>query len=176
MHAPRKLKLMQPAAQQSRVWLRVKYTKPYTLVTLVVPVAPGHFQSFSAKVDNRMVLRALRRHGVEIGFSLGGLWKGVKKVAKKIGVTKVLNVAKKVLQNPIVTAVFPVASIASRAVSSGVDMLNAATAAKKGTPKAKAAGRALLKRAASRAKAGDPVASNALKLASRVYQIQVQPL
>lgn len=161
-----------------RPWLRIRTTRAFTEVHLTVPVSPGHYQTFSVKISNEMVRRALMKRGIhlQIGFSLGGIWKGIKKVAKATGVSAVLNVASKVLKNPIVSSVFPVASIAARAVEAGTGLLNAATAAKHGSPKAKKVAKAMIAKAAKAAKAGNPVAQSALTLASRAYKITVTPL
>ncbi len=159
-------------------WLRIKQSRDHTDVALTVQLAPGQWFTFSVRVDHTMIRRVLQRYGVEyeIGFSLGGLWKGIKKIAKATGVSKVLKTAASVLKNPIVTAVFPVASIAARATEAGVMLMNAATKAKKGTPKEKAEAVQLIKAAHAKAKGGDPVAQKALKVASRAYRIVVMPL
>ena len=159
-------------------WLRIKQTRTHTDVALTLQLAEGQWWTFCARVDHRSIRRVLQRHGVEyeVGFSLGGLWKGIKKVAKATGVSKVLNVASKVLENPIVTAVFPVASVAARATKAGVGLLNAATAAKKGTPADKAKAAAMVKEAKRLADGGNPVAKKALKVASRAYRIVVKAL
>jgi hypothetical protein len=157
-------------------WLRIKQGNAYTDVTLTVQLAPGQWTSFHARVDHQMIRRVLQRAGVEIGFSLGGIWKGIKKVAKATGVSKVLSIASKVLKNPIVTAVFPVASIAARATEAGMGMLNAATRAKRGTPADKIAAATLIKASHAKAKGGDPVHQGAIKMLSRTYRIVVEPL
>lgn len=164
------------AAQRNGPWLRIKQNRLYTDVSLTLPLAPGQWWTIHARVEHAAIKRVLQRSGVEIGFSLGGLWKGIKKVAKATGVTKVLNIASKVLKNPIVTAVFPVASIAARATEAGVGMLNAVTAAKKGTPAAKAAAVKMVKHAQSKAKGGDPVAQQSLNVLARAYKLVVLPL
>lgn len=159
-------------------WLRIKQTRTHTDVALSLLLAPGQWWTFSARIDHATVRRALQRHGIEyeVGFSLGGLWKGIKKVAKATGVSKVLGMASKVLENPIVTAVFPVASVAARATKAGVGLLNAATAAKKGTPADKAKAKAMLQETKRLAKGGNKVAKSALKVASRAYRIVVAPM
>jgi hypothetical protein len=158
-------------------WLRIKQTRTHTDVALMLQLAPGQWWTFSARVDHATIRRVLQKHGVEyeIGFSLGGLWKGIKKVAKATGVSKVLSVASKVLKNPIVTAVFPVASIAARATEAGVGLLNAASAAKKGTPAEKERAKKLIAAAHKQAKGGNEVAKQAIKVATRTYRITVQP-
>lgn len=157
-------------------WLRIRQFRDYTDVSLTISLAPGQWWTIHARVEHAAIRRILQRAGVEVGFSLGGIWKGIKKVAKATGVSKVLNVASKVLKNPIVTAVFPVASIAARATEAGVGMLNAATAAKKGTPEAKAAAVKMIKHAQGKAKAGDPVAQQSLNVLARAYKLVVLPL
>jgi hypothetical protein len=159
-------------------WLRIKQTRTHTDVALTLQLAEGQWWTFCARVHHKSIRRVLQRHGIEyeVGFSLGGLWKGIKKVAKATGVSKVLSVASKVLENPIVTAVFPVASVAARATKAGVGLLNAATAAKKGSPADKAKATAMVKEAKRLADGGNPVAQKALKVATRAYRIVVKAL
>lgn len=157
-------------------WLRIRQNRAYTDVSLTLSLAPGQWWTIHARVDHATIRAILQRAGVEIGFSLGGLWKGIKKVAKATGVSKVLETAGKILKNPIVTTVFPVASIAARATEAGVGLLNAATKAKKGTPADKAAAAKLIREAHAKAKGGDPVAKHAVQMAARAYKLVVLPL
>jgi hypothetical protein len=167
-----------------QTWLYIKQNPSFTDVALQVPVGNGQWQTFHARVDHKMIRDLLMRGGIkiagfdpEIGFSLGGIWKAVKKVAKATGVSKVLKVASSVLKNPVVTAMFPVASIAARAVESGTHLLNAATIAKKSKdPRARAAAKQLIAQAHQLAAGGDPVAKAGLQVAQRAYKIVVQPL
>lgn len=167
-----------------QTWLYIKQNPSYTDVALQVPIGNGQWQTFHTRVDHAMVRDLLMRGAIkvegfnpEIGFSLGGIWKAVKKVAKATGVSKVLKVASSVLKNPVITAMFPVASIAARAVETGTHLLNAATIAKKSKdPRARSAAKQLMAQAQTLAKGGDPVAKAGLEVAQRAYRIVVQPL
>ena len=157
-----------------RPWLKIRYTKPITEVHLIVPLGRGQYQTFSARVDNSIIRQALLRAGValEVGFSLGGLWKKIKKVGKAIGVDKVLKLGKAVLNNPILNTVLPVTKLAGTALTAATGLLAAKKAAAKGDPRAKQILAATHKLAAG----GNAQAKAGLAMASRLYQIQVTPL
>lgn len=176
--APSPVRVSPVVRERPKMWLRFRVTRAFTDVTLTVLVGRGMWQSITVRVDNAMVQRVLEKRGVslEVGFSLGGIWKAVKSVAKATGVSKVLSIAKGVLKNPIVTTIFPVASIAARAVEAGGALLDAATKAKSGKPADKAAAKALVANAQRLASQGDPAAQAGLQLASRAYRIVVNPL
>lgn len=167
-----------------QTWLYIKQSPGYTDVALQVPIGDGQWQTFHTRVDHEMIRKLLMNGSVkiegfdpEVGFSLGGIWKAVKKVAKATGVSKVLKVAAGVLKNPVITAMFPVASIAARAVESGTHLLNAATVAKKSKdPKARQAAKMLMAKAQQQAAGGDEAAKAGLQIAQRAYRIVVQPL
>jgi hypothetical protein len=156
-------------------WLRIRYTKPKTYVTLTVPVGPGAFQTFSAAVDNRMIRAKLSRAGVEVGF-LGGLWKGIKKVAKATGITKVLSIAKKAL--PIAAKFLPppasiAAAGASLAINTGASLIKAGRKRKKGDKKGARRDVRRIAKAAARAKTklGAAKTSAALKTGGKLYRL-----
>lgn len=171
-----------------RVWLRVRYSQPFTTVTLRMQLAPGQYKTFRARVDNRMILRAvqrrLRRYGVqlEIGFSfLKKAWKAVKKVGKKLGINKVLKVAAKAL--PIAAKFLPppanvAAAGASIALKTGRNLVKAVSLRRRG--KRKASRRLVVRtnRMGQRAarKLGRVRARRAVARGARLYRLAVQPL
>jgi hypothetical protein len=166
---------MRSASSPTAPWLRIRFTRAHTTVHLVVPLGGGHFQTFSTVVDNKMVEQMLRARGValEVGFSLSGIWNSVKKVASKIGVTKVLGLASKVLDNPIIRTVLPVTNLVAPALSVAKNLLAVKAGAAKGNPKAK---RALVALAAKhRAGKVSPDVRKGMDLAERVYTLRVTP-
>lgn len=164
-----------PLAQRcapGKPWLRVRQSGKYTDVHLVVPVSPGQCQTFSVRVDNDMVRRWLMRHVVQVGFSLGGIWRAVKKVAKATGISSVLKVASKALDNPIIKSVVPVAGIVGPALKAGRALLGAQMAAGRGDPRAKKL--VLAAQTIARQRRDHPVAQGHA-IATRAYRIIVSP-
>lgn len=157
--------------------LTVRYTKPWTYVELHVPECR---KVVRAKVDNRKVEAMLRRNGLTIGFSLGGIWKAVKKVAKKTGIAKVVKLAKKAL--PLAAKFLPppanlAAAGAAAAVGTAEDLIRAAGARKHGN-RAKEAlhvARAVKRGRAYSAIAGPTARRRALRGGARLYRLVVQP-
>lgn len=178
-----------PAYGASGPWLRIKQDRRWTVVQLTLLEAPGTYRTHTVRVDNNMIKAWLLKHGVrvgelEIGFSLGGLWKGIKKVAKKVGITKVLSVAAKVgksiISNPIVNTLLPVTAIANTALNVTSGLVSAAAhlvkAKKSGDKKGIKKAKALLRAAKKAAKKGHPVAQTALAQTARIYKLAISPM
>jgi hypothetical protein len=168
--------LARRVAQSARKpWLRIHTTRATTTVHLVIPLGNGQFHTCSVKVDNREIEKLLRRGGIEltVGFSLGGLWNSVKKAAKSVGITKVLSLGAKVLNNPVLNAVLPVTAVTGRALNVANGLLAVHKGAGKGNPKAKAA----LVQLQAKARAGkvSPEVKKGMQLAERIYTIRVTP-
>ena len=155
---------------------RIKYTRPRTYVTAYFDGRP----IARASVDNAAVERELRRRGMLVGFSLGGIWKAVKKVAKKTGISKVIKLAKKTL--PLAAKILPppanlAALGAGAAIGTASDLLHAAAAKKQGNRAREAL---YVARAATRGKAYEAIAGpqarrRVLRGGARLYRIMVQP-
>lgn len=170
------------AMRRGNPTLRVQYRKPFVLVQLRVPLGPGRVKTFKARVDTRMIIKALRRHGVdvEIGF-LGKLWKGIKKVGKAIGIDKVVKLAGKAL--PAVAAILPppanaIAGGAALAFKAGKNLVKAVSHRRKGR---KARARKIVQRTAKTFRKAKKVlgkkrARKALMQGARLYQLQVKAL
>jgi hypothetical protein len=178
-------------------WLRIQQSRQWTIVQLTLLEAPGVYRTHTARIDNNMVKAWLLKYGVrvgelEIGFSLGGLWKSIKKVAKKVGITKVLSIASKVgksiLSNPIVNAVLPVTILANQALKVTHGLISAAghlVKGKKGDKVSQAKAVKLINATKVAAKHGSPIAKTALKQAKQIapllgsarsYNLILQPM
>lgn len=170
-------------------WLRIKQDRRWTVVQLTLLEAPGTYRTHTVRVDNEMIKRWLLQHGVrvgelEVGFSLGGLWKGIKKVAKKVGITKVLKVAssvgKSIISNPIVNTIMPVTAIANTALKATSGLIAAAShlakAKKSGDKKGVAKAKQLIAATQKAAKQGHPVAKTALAQTARLYKLAITPI
>lgn len=155
--------------KRMKPWLVIRQQGELTIVHLHVPLGGGQFVTFSARVDNRKVLAALRRAGIDVQVAglFGDIWKGVRKVARATGVSKVLSIATKVLKSPILQAVIPGAPLATRALGIAAHMVVARKAAAKGDPRAKEA----LRRAGELAAGRDPLARMARTQADQLYRI-----
>jgi len=161
---------------------QIRYTKPRTYVQLCVPVGPGEFQTFSAVIDNMKIARSLSRAGVDFEISglFGKIWRSVKKIAKKTGLTKVLKLARKAL--PIVAKFAPppfstAAAGASLAINTAMDLVRAKKARKRGK-RGKSA--RYIQRALGRGRAYGKIAGKrkrrkAMKRGARMYRIMVTP-
>lgn len=62
---------------------------------LTVTLPNGHMMRFTAEGNPHDILAALQRENPHViaGFSLGGLWRGIKKVAKTVATSKVFKIA-----------------------------------------------------------------------------------
>lgn len=189
---PRRLRLRTHRGKRDSVLrIKVRYTKRWTYIALIVQGDHGSSCGWQVRVDNEWVRRNLeklaREHNVKLNFRVGdevggffgNIWKGVKKVAKKVGLKKIIGVAKKAL--PIASAlpppVGPAAMAASAAINSASDIAKALKSHRKGK---KAAAGAYLARAARtsrrvKKKLGRRKGRRAMKAGARIYRIMVEP-
>lgn len=169
-------------------WLRIQQNRQWTIVQLTLLEAPGTYRTHTVRVNNDMIRQYLLKHGVrigelEVGFSLGGLWRGIKKVAKKVGITKVLKVAssvgKSIISNPIVNTLMPVTGIANVALKATSGLISAAShlakAKRTGDKRGVARAKKLIQATQRAAKRGHPVAKTALAQSARIYKIAITP-
>lgn len=165
----------------------IRYTKPRTFVQLVIPTGRGEFQTYTAVIDNVKIANSLRQSGVkfrvsgnEVSGLFGKIWKSVKKIAKKTGITKVIKLARKAL--PFVAKFAPppfstAAMGASLALETAADLTRARKSRKRGR---KGRSARYIQRALGRAKKygkiiGKRRRKKALKAGARMYRIMVSP-
>lgn len=165
-------------------WLVVTYSQKEIYVSLTVPMGEGRRKTFTARVPIPVVLAELRRRGVvikpQIGGFFGKIWKGIKKVGKKLGVNKVINLAAKAL--PVAAKFLPpplnlAPAGAAMAIRTAKGLAGAAGLRKKG--KKKKAARVVRRLARQNKKArkvlGSARAKAARKSGQRLYKIMVSP-
>jgi hypothetical protein len=102
---------------------------------LTVTLPDGHSFRFTAQADPHEIAAALAQLHPEIGgFSLGKLWKGVKKVAKGVATSKVFKMAGTALAMaaPALGPLAPMALGASAAMKASTALLAAKVHASKG--------------------------------------------
>lgn len=122
---------------------------------LTVTLPDGHSFRFTAQADPHEIASVLAAMHPEVGgFSLGKLWKGVKKVAKSVATSKVFKVAGSALAMaaPALGPLAPAALAASAGMKASTALLAAKVHADKGN---KAGADKLIKYAAGAAKVAD---------------------
>lgn len=179
MKAPRR---WQPAPPKVRFTEKGKFL--YT--RLALNVAPGVTMNFISRVDLQLIERDLR-DGIpdEISGIFGSIFKGIKKavstVGKATGLNKVVKIAGKVLNNPIIKAVVPGAAMAAAGAKVASDVAKATGLTGGGKPKGKKAKAAkyYLQRAAvtaERARLDKPARDGAVLAGGRAYKLIITPM
>lgn len=190
MRAP---KGWQPAEPKVRFSERGKFL--YTRLSL--NVAPGVVMNFSSRVDLEIIERNLRDGARdEISGIFGSIFKGIKKAVKTVGkatgLNKVVKIAGKVLNNPIVKAIVPGAAAAAAGVKIASDVAKATGLAGRRrrqpsprgfmprpqmTQRQKAANFYLTRAAvrAQRARLTAPSRIKAARAGAKIYELIVQP-
>lgn len=106
---------------------------------LTVSLPDGHEMRFRAKCDPHEVATALASLRPEIGgFSLGGLWKGIKKITKAVATSKVFKLAGTAIAMaaPALGPIAPAALAAAAGMKGATALLAARTHAAKGNHEA----------------------------------------
>ena len=133
--------------------IRVWETRDAVFGKITIPLRGGGGAiSLVLSVSSAQVLEYLHSIGVrfnpaaqaEIGSLFGGIGKMLKKVAKSSVLKGVLNVAKGVINSPLVKMIAPQAALAISAAQGAAKLISAA---KGGNPKAKMAMKAALAQA-----------------------------
>ena len=111
-----------------------------------------------------------------MGSFLGGLWKGIKKVAKKVATSKVFKTATTALAAaaPALGPFAPAALAASTAMKASTYLLAARQHAAKGDPVSKAKAKKLVQAAAVIAKK-QPTMDVAQKQSAKLYTMLLRP-
>lgn len=147
----------------------------YLYTYLTVAVGDGYELTFRSRIDLNKVEQKLRDGSSDVSGLFGSIFKGIKKAVKTVGkatgLNKVVKLAGKVLKNPLVQAIIPGASLASRGVDVAHDMVVAVAAKKAKHPAAK---KALILAAAKAKKAGWD-APQMQKSASTIYKLIISP-
>lgn len=134
------------------------------IATLEIP-APGRGivrvnARASVAVVRAIIDRAIKAAEPSVGFSFKKLFKAAAKIAGKVAKSKVLQMAGKIINNPLVKAIIP--PQISMALGAANAAMKAIRAAKGGSAEAKAA----IAKAAGQARGGNPIAAAALKAAA----------
>lgn len=124
---------------------------------LTITLPNGHEWRFRSKADPHELARNLAAANPEIGFSLKGLWKGVKKAAKSVATSKVFKLASTALMfaAPALGPMAPAVFAASAAMKGATALTAARVHAAKGN---KAAAAKLVAYANKAAKAASVIA------------------
>ncbi len=128
---------------------------------LTITLPNGHTFRFTAQADPHEIAAGLAAMHPEVGgFSLGKLWKGIKKTAKAVATSGVFKTAASALAMaaPALGPLAPMALGASAAMKASTALLAAKTHAAKGTPQGKAAAAKLVEYAGAAAKVVDRTA------------------
>lgn len=146
----------------------------YLVTRLEVNVAPGVVWTFQTQTDLAEVEKAIRYGQVEgVGSIFGKIAKGikgaVKTVGKATGLNKVISVASKVLNNPILKAVIPGASMAATALKVAKTLTTATAAAKAKDPRATK----LLAGAVAMSKKAGLDTADLKKTAAKTYKLMI---
>jgi len=142
---------------------------------LMVHVGPGQVIGFRSRTDLSEIERQMR-DGAEVGGFFGSIFKGISKAVKTVGkatgLNKVVGVAMKVLDNPILKTVFPVAGLASAGLHVAKNLITAQAAKAAGKPEL--ASKALAYSAAIADKAGlDKL--GAARQAEKTFHLIISP-
>lgn len=164
---------------------KVKFSErgKFLYTRLSLNVAPGIVMNFSSRVDLELIERELRAGRYDdVSGLFGSIFKGIKKAVRSVGratgLDKVVKIAGKVLQNPIIKAVVPGAALAAGGASIASDIAKATGLSRSRRRGSQRKAKKYLQRAAQTAQQVRMTrrsAQSAATQGAKVYQIIVKP-